>query len=253
LAILEDFFSLDWLFLIVIAPFIGSFLGVLATRVPKGQPAVRGRSACPTCGHQLAARDLIPVLSWVLQRRRCRYCGTAIDLFYPSIELGAVLIAAAASWRFSGWLLWVSCGLGWTLLLIAAIDYLCMVIPDKLTFPLIAAGLAVAYVADYDGIARHALGAAVGFLAFAGLGWFYRWFRGRDGLGLGDAKLLGASGSWVSITGLPSVVLLSAVAALLAVFMAALAGRQVYSDDKLPFGTYLCLGTYAVWLLGPLG
>jgi leader peptidase (prepilin peptidase)/N-methyltransferase len=251
LDILADILALDWLYLIVVAPFIGSFLGVVAMRVLSGESSIFGRSACPDCGHRLAARDLIPILSWVLQRRRCRHCGVKVEIFYPVIEIGALLIAVAASWRFSGWLLWLSCGFGWMLLLIATIDYLWMLIPDELVLPLIPAGLAVAYL-DGQSIASHVSGAAAGFLAFAAVSWLYRSLRRREGLGMGDAKFLAASGAWVSIAGLPSVVFMGGVAALLVVFVAALAGRQYSANDKVSFGSYLCLGTWLVWLFGPL-
>jgi leader peptidase (prepilin peptidase) / N-methyltransferase len=247
-----EFFPSDWLFLILAAPFIGSFLGVAATRFPTRESVVFGRSACPHCGHRLAARDLVPILSWILQRRRCRYCATPIELFYPLMEIGALLVAVSAAPLFSGWLLWASCGLGWTLLTIAAIDYRCMILPDELTLPLIPAGLGVSYLLDPDRIAGHAIGTVVGFVAFSIIGWLYRQIRGRDGLGMGDAKLLAASGAWVSTSGLPSVVFLSATTGLLVVIAAMLAGRRFSSNDKVPFGSYLCLGTWFVWLFGPL-
>ena len=244
-------FTLDWLFLIAIAPFIGSFLSVLATRIRDKRSVFFGRSVCPVCRHKLAARDLVPILSWVLQRRRCRYCGTTIAAFYPLMEVGSLLVAVCAAWQFSGWLLWITCFFGWILMLIAAIDYLWLVVPDELTLALIPAGVAVAYFGD-EAIEGHVLGAAAGFIAFAALASLYRWLRGRDGLGMGDAKLLGASGAWVSLVGLPSVVLLASVSALVGVFMASLAGRKLSSDDKVAFGTYLCFGTWLVWLLGPI-
>jgi leader peptidase (prepilin peptidase)/N-methyltransferase len=251
--VLVSFFSLDWLFLIFVAPFIGSFLGVVATRVPAGEPAILGRSVCPHCGHRLAPRDLIPILSWVLQRRRCRYCGATLEFFYPVMEISALLVAVTASWMFSGWLLWVSCGLGWALLTIAAIDHLWMILPDELTLPLIPAGLVVTYLFDPDRVVSHATGAGIGFLAFSVVAWLYRRLRGHDGLGMGDAKLLAASGAWISISGLPSVVFLGAAAALIVVLIAMLWGRRFSSYDAVPFGLYLCLGTWLVWLFGPLG
>lgn len=244
--------TLDWLFLIAIAPFIGSFLSVWATRIRDKRSIIFGRSVCPACQHKLATRDLMPILSWVFQRRRCRYCGTTIPALYPLMELGSLLVAVCAAWQFSGWLLWIACVFGWIMLLIAAIDYLWMVVPDELTLPLIPAGVAVPYLFGNEAVMGHVLGAAVGFVAFAALASLYRWLRGRDGLGMGDAKLLGASGAWVSIVGLPSVVLLASVSALVGVFMASLAGRKLSSDDKVAFGTYLCLGTWLVWLLGPI-
>lgn len=244
-------FSFDWLFLIIAAPFVGSFLAVVAARIPYGKLNLFGRSACPTCGHRLATIDLVPILSWMLQRR-CRYCAAPISLFYPLMEIGALLVTVSAALVFSGWLLWLSCVLGWTLLTIAAVDLRCMLIPDRLALPLIPAGLAVAYYEDPDSMAAYALGAGMGFLAFVVIGWLYRQIRGRDGLGLGDAKLLAASGAWVSISGLPSVVFLSAAIALLTVSTSVLMDRRISSADKVPFGAYLCLGTWLVWLFGPL-
>ena len=245
-------FPLDWLFLILAAPFIGSFLGVVVARLPAGGSVVFGRSACPQCGHRLAARDLVPILSWAVQRRRCRYCDAPIELMYPVMEIGALLVAVSAVPLFSGWLLWVSCGLGWTLLTLAAIDYRCLILPDELTLPLIPAGLGVAYLLNPDSIIGHAVGAGVGFAAFTVIAWLYRRIRGRDGLGMGDAKLLAASGAWVSTLGLPSVVFLGATTGLLTVIAGMLVGRRFSSNDKVPFGSYLCLGTWLVWLFGPL-
>ena len=79
--------------LLVSAPFIGSFLGVLVDRLPEGRSIVRPRSACDHCGRQLSARDLIPVVGWLLQRGRCRSCGAPIDKLYPILELASLLVA----------------------------------------------------------------------------------------------------------------------------------------------------------------
>ncbi|MBV9153097.1 MAG: prepilin peptidase, partial [Alphaproteobacteria bacterium] len=82
--------------LLVLAPFIGSFLGVLIRRVPEGRPIVAARSACEWCGAVLTARDLVPLISWLLLRGRCRRCGVPIGWFYPGIELAAFAVAAVA-------------------------------------------------------------------------------------------------------------------------------------------------------------
>ena len=96
------------------------------------------------------------------------------------------------------------------------------------------------------------IGVGAGFATFWVVALLYRWLRGREGLGLGDAKFLAASGAWVSFSGLPSVVFLGAATALLVVLGAMVAGRRFSSFDPLPFGLYLCLGTWLVWLFGPL-
>ncbi len=236
------------LLLILASPFIGSFLGVVASRLPKGDPVMLGRSACPACGHQLKARDLVPFLSWILQRRRCRYCGAEISVFYPAMEAGAVLVALSAAPLFSGWPLWVTCAFGWTLLTLAAIDFRYMILPDVLTLPLIPAGLALAYTLAPDSLLLHAIGAIGGYVVFVLVALAYRKLRGRHGLGMGDAKLLAASGAWVSALALPSVVFLGAITALLSVLVAMARGEQFSATDKMPLGAYLCLATWLVWL-----
>jgi leader peptidase (prepilin peptidase)/N-methyltransferase len=250
--VLEWSVLLNWLFPILAAPLIGSFVGVVAARFPHYMSALFGRSACPQCGHRLAAGDLVPILSWILQGRRCRYCDAPIEWFYPLIEVGAILVAVSAAGFFSGWLLWVSCAFGWALLTIAAIDYRWMILPNELTLPLIPAGLCVHFLLSPDHVASYVIGALAGFAAFSIISWFYHRIRGRVGLGGGDAKLLAASGAWVSTSGLPTVVFLAATTALLMVIAAMLVGRRFSSSDKVPFGTFLCLGTWLVWLVGPL-
>ena len=246
------FFALNWLFLPLAAPFVGSFLGVVAARFPDWQSVAFGRSACPECLHRLGVRDLIPIMSWLAQRRSCRYCRSPIETFYPLMEVAALLVAVSATLIFSGWLLWASCLFGWALLAIAATDQRFMLLPDELTLPLIPTGVAINYALDSTSLYSHTAGAFIGFLSFFFIAWAYRRFRGRDGLGEGDAKLLAASGAWVSVWGLPSVIFVSATAALVVAVAFGLARRKLTFADKVPFGTYLCLGTWVVWLFGPM-
>ncbi len=99
---------------------VGSFLALVVIRLPKGQPIVLGRSACPGCGHALGPAELVPVLSWLAQGRRCRACGARISAFYPAMEIAAAAIAATAAYWTSGVWLAVWCLAGWTLLALAA-------------------------------------------------------------------------------------------------------------------------------------
>src|SRR3546814_1883180 len=89
--------------MILVAPFIGSFLGVLVKRLPVGAPVLWGRSACPVCGHALGYADLVPVLSWLVQYARCRHCAARIDPFYPATELAALGVALWSAALSSGW------------------------------------------------------------------------------------------------------------------------------------------------------
>jgi len=108
---------------IVAAPVVGSFLGVVIERLPAGKPFVWGRSRCDACGHVLEPLDLIPFASWLLARGRCRYCRARLSVFYPLIELAALLAVIWAATATSGWRFPVSCVLGWALLVVAAIAW----------------------------------------------------------------------------------------------------------------------------------
>jgi leader peptidase (prepilin peptidase)/N-methyltransferase len=99
---------------------VGSFVGSLVLRVPRGEPVMLARSSCPHCGHQLTAIELIPVVSWIIQRRRCRNCDSRLSAFYPIVELLAGAVAVAAGSVLHG--LWIAAGCltGWGILALAA-------------------------------------------------------------------------------------------------------------------------------------
>ena len=240
-----------WL-VILIGLFIGSFLGVLIVRLPAGETVVRGRSRCPHCGRTLTARDLLPIVSWLLARGACRHCGARLGVFYPTTELAGAAVALWAATATSGWILVATCVLGWLLLALAVIDQRHMILPDALTMPLAALGIVVAVLLPAADPLDHVLGAVGGFAAFWLVALAYRATRGREGLGAGDAKLLAAAGAWVSWSGLPGVVLLGAVLALVTVLALRVAGRRQATAKPIPFGPYLCLATWCTWLYGPI-
>lgn len=244
--------SPETLLLILAAPCIGSFLGVVADRLPDRRPLFWSRSACAHCGKTLGIRDLLPIAGWLLNRGRCRHCGQAVSALYPAIEVMATLIALWSLALLPGWLAWASCGLGWTLLALSVIDAKRLILPDELTLPLIPAGLVVAWVIDPDRLPEHALAAAAGFLLVAAIAVGYRRLRGREGIGLGDAKLLAGAGAWVSWQGLPGVVLLAASAGLVGALFWRLRTGSLSPQQELPFGPYLAGGFWVIWLYGPI-
>src|SRR6478752_1170431 len=101
------------LLLFLLGLVVGSFLGVLVVRLPRREPVILARSACPHCGHELTATELIPVVSWLIQLRRCRTCKAKLSGFYPAIELAAAAIAIASGWLFSGFWIVAGCLAGW--------------------------------------------------------------------------------------------------------------------------------------------
>lgn len=238
---------------VILGPFIGSFLLAAALRYPAMTGFASGRSMCPACHSPIAARDLVPLLSWVCLKGRCRDCAARIGWHYPAVELAAAAIALWAATAMSGWLLWASCALGWALLALSLIDLRCYRLPDCLTLPALLAGLAVTHFAWPAALPAHLLGAVLGYAALAGLGWVYRVLRGRDGIGIGDAKLLAAGGAWLSWQALPGIVLTAAVLALLATLSVRLVRRAPLSAmTRVPFGPYLAAAIWLAWLYGPL-
>ena len=237
---------------IVVAPVVGSFLGVVVDRLPARRSIVFGRSACDCCGETLTARDLVPLVSYLARRGWCS-CGRArLSWFHPGIELAALAVALSAATVLSGWLLWASLGLGWALLTLAAIDSREFVLPDVIVLPLIPAGLLVAGAMEPALVAGHALGAVAGFAAFAAIAGIYRRARGREGLGLGDAKLLAAAGAWLGWQALPSVVVIAAASGLALALATALGGSKLAWTSRIAFGPHLALAFWLVWLLGPV-
>lgn len=240
---------MDWIWPLLLAPFVGSFLGVLIRRLPQGRLLHPARSVCEQCGSTIALADLVPIWSYVRLRGRCRACGAAIAAQHWQVELAAVAVAGSAV-LLEADPLWPICALGWTLLALAWIDWDCMLLPDVLTLPLVVAGLAVTWWEDAQLATEHALAAAFGYAAVMLLALGYRRLRGRDGIGEGDAKLVAALGAWVGLEGLPPVVVGAALIGLLAALVMMLRGRDVRATTPLPFGCCLALAGWIVVLAG---
>lgn len=172
------------------------------------------------------------------------------------VPLHMTLMAAAWGWAAvvvgEPWLATASAGLAFALVCLAAIDLACFRLPDRLTLPLLAAGLLVsAFLPDRPWL-DHLAGAAVGYLALAVLAWSYERWRGIEGLGLGDAKLLGAAGAWLGWRALPSVLLLASAIALAWVAVRWAGGARDLRRLRIAFGAPLALAIWIVWLYGPL-
>ena len=208
-----------------------------------------------------------------------------IELIPPALAGVLGLVAAALSARLPApesparptWRRWTAMGLasvllgvwsglavGWplavigaplavALLLIAVIDAEHFWLPNILTLPLGAAGLAASAFIGPGSFVDHLIGAVLGFAVLAGLAALYKRLRGRDGLGGGDARLLAAIGAWVGWAGLPSVVVWASLAGLSWVLARVVARRAPSLDTALPYGTYLAIGAWLTWLYGPLG
>lgn len=238
--------------LLALAPFVGSFLGVLIRRLPAGEPVAWARSTCESCGVTLSACDLVPVGSYLVLGGRCRACHAPIPIFHPVVELLTLGIAIWATLEVAvPARLWAGCILGWGLLALAWIDCQHLRLPDALTLPLVPLGLAVTLWLEPDRLVAHAAGAAIGYLLLRGFAGAHRHFRGHEGLGQGDAKLLAVAGAWVGWEALPIVVLLAAVFGIGAALAITLhRGSRLDGALVVPFGPSLSLALWLVWLHG---
>ncbi len=206
-------------------------------------------SHCPQCGHGLSWYENIPVVSFLLQRGRCRHCGTTIARQYPLVELGAALLAVTTVAVLGPGLQAAAVtALAWTLLALAVIDLREHLLPDVLTLPALWAGLLLAAAGFGPTPVDAIIGAAAGYGVLWLVAHGYRLLRGRFGMGGGDLKLLAVIGAWAGWQVLPLVLLLAAVPAALVGL--ALLARGHHRHTAIPFGPYLALGGWLVLLWG---
>lgn len=228
----------------------GSFIATLAIRWPEGRSAMRGRSACDGCGKTLRAAELVPVLSYLWQRGRCRSCGAAIRPSHLVTELLGLGIGVAAGVAAPGLEGVTGAVFGWLLLALAALDLAAFWLPNVLTGALAAVGLVVGLLTPFGpGLDDRLLGGALGLGGLWLVAMLYRRARGRHGLGGGDPKMLGAIGLWLGWYMLPFVLLFACVLGLAAVAGLMLLGRRVGATTRLPFGVLLAAGAFALWLV----
>lgn len=252
---------------------VGSFLNVVIHRLPKmlergwqeqcaelqGQtPAAapaynlwQPRSACPGCGHRIAALENIPVLSWLALRGKCSACKTAISARYPFVELAGGLLAAYAIWHFGPTLKGAAaCILLWTLIALTFIDADTQLLPDDLTLPLLWAGLAANLAGLFVPLADAVIGAIAGYLVLWSVYWLFKLIRGKEGMGYGDFKLLAALGAWLGWQMLPLVILLSSVVGA-TIGITLIVFRKRDHATPLPFGPYLAIAGAIALFAGP--
>jgi len=250
----------------VVGACTGSFINVVAWRLPREESLLWPGSHCPRCGTSLAWFENVPVLGWLLLRGRCRHCHRPIAARYPLVELltsglwVAMLLArpegmgaAPDPWLLvaAGWLL-----ASWLLPLVL-IDLDRLWLPEPLCrWGLVLGILVTAVVGLHQDpltarslVLQHLLAAAAGLLGFEALSALAEKLMGRPGLGLGDAKLAALMGAWLGPLGLGVAVALAVLAGALIGGFARLSGR-LGPGQPFPFGPFLAAAALAVWIGG---
>lgn len=242
---------------------VGSFLNVVIHRLPKmleqewqancaelrGETPAQAerltlshpRSRCPSCGHAITALENIPVISYLALQGKCRACKTRISARYPLVEILAAVLGGLSAWYFG--FSWAAAGalvFLWCLLALTFIDIDTQLLPDSITLPLLWLGLLLNLGGAYTDLSSAVIGAAAGYLALWSVYWLFKLATGKEGMGYGDFKLLGAIGAWLGWQQLPLTILLSSVVGAvlgLALIVLARRGREV----PMPFGPYLAI------------
>lgn len=222
----------------------GSFLTVVIHRVPRKESIVSPRSRCPGCGTEVAARDNIPVVSWLLLRGRCRHCGERISAEYPLTELATAGLFAAAGWFIEPlYAAGIVAAFLAVMLAVAMIDARHRVIPNRITYPAIPAFAAAILVGDLVDGGVEIVPALIGFAAYA-VPLFLLALAVPGGMGLGDVKLVAIIGLVLGAFGLRYV----AVAAALGIVgggvgaLLAMAILRYGRKQTIPFGPFLAAG-----------
>jgi leader peptidase (prepilin peptidase)/N-methyltransferase len=241
---------------------IGSFLNVVIHRLPlmmeqqlsrecheylgtaDTEAGVTGRfnlltpaSSCPVCGHRIRCVENIPVASFLFLRGKCAACGTAISWRYPAVEIvySMQLFAALA--------------FTWAMIPLFLIDYDRQILPDSITLPVLWLGLLCSLHGVFIDSHTSIIGAAAGYLSLWLVYHLFRLVTGKEGMGYGDFKLLGAIGAWVGWQSLPLVILFSSVVGA-AIGLALILAKGRDHNQPMPFGPFLAVAGWITLLWG---
>ena len=239
---------MNFLIIIVLGAIWGSFVNVCIYRLPKNKEIIIQSSFCPNCKKKIHWFDNIPILSFIFLWGRCRKCNKLISLRYLIVEfLGAI------SFLF----IYLNFGLTITTLLLMILAIFCIIIffidlkyfiiPDSLTFPLMIIGFVKSFdpnlnTSIFPNYINSLIGGIFGYLIIWLIIYFYKKIRRKEGMGLGDAKLLAAMGFWFGWAGIPFIIFISSSVALI-LTIPSLVNQTRKMSSKIPFGPHIIVGS----------
>ena len=250
--------------ILILGACIGSFLNVISLRLPRNKSFLKGRSKCPSCGKILEIRDLFPIFSWIFLKAKCRNCNEQISIRYPLVEICTSILFIFCMYSIgfnhpyeeslfviiSGWTL-IS-----LLMILTVIDLDEMILPNSITSIGTFLGLFLTLLYDLfinnsfpKIFTEHIIAYLIALFSMYLFGEIVRIIFGRPAFGNGDAKLFAMSGAWLGITGLEVTIVLSF---LFAGFFSiiGLVTRLIRRGEYIPFGPFISIATFLVWMLG---
>jgi len=226
---------------------VGSFLNVVAYRLPRGESVISPGSRCPSCGKPVKPYDNIPVLSWLLLRGRCRHCGEPISARYPLVEAAtAALWAAVVIVKHTAVSITLGLVLVTILVPITLIDLDTRKIPNKITAPAAVAAVVIGLALKPSGVVTQLIGGAAAGGAFLLIVLAY-----PRGMGMGDVKLAGVLGLYLGASVAPALFAAVLVGAVGGTLVMARVGVKQGRKTAVPFGPFMALGGVVGLLAGP--
>ena len=224
----------------------GSFANVCIYRLPLNKGVVSGRSYCPNCKKKIAWYDNIPIISYLLILAKCRKCKKKISFQYPLVELITIITFLTIYFIY---------GITMTTILLIIlflkfiiiffIDLKHFIIPNSLTFPMMVLGFIKSFdqnlISLFPNYFNSLLGGILGYGIIWSIIFFYKLTRNKEGMGLGDAKLLAVIGFWFGWIAIPFVIFSSSIVALISVTPSLLNKSKKFSSE-IPFGPYIIIG-----------
>ncbi|HET6831977.1 MAG TPA: prepilin peptidase [Solirubrobacterales bacterium] len=225
-------------FMALLGLIAGSFLSVVAHRVPLGESIIAPRSRCPSCGTQIAAYDNVPLFSYLALRGRCRHCDATVPATYPLLELGLAAIFVGILLRYPDDGIAIALGscLTATLAAITLTDLEHRLIPNRILLVSALVAVALLLAGDRDALVEHLLAAAIAFAVLFVVALAY-----PRGMGMGDVKLAGLMGLYLGKAVAPALLIGFAAGALFGLALIASRGAEA-RKQAVPFGPFLALG-----------
>ena len=245
---------MSYIIVFILGSIWGSFSNVCIHRLPDNKSVSRGRSYCPSCKKQIRWYDNIPIFSYVFLKAKCRDCSAKINVKYLLVEL---ICALSFVWFFYLFGLSLTTLLFFILsiffIIIFFIDLKHFIIPNELTFPLMAIGLLKSFDPNlnqylFPNFLNSLIGGVAGYIIIWMIIFIYKRLRNKEGMGLGDAKLLSAIGFWFGWISIPFILFFSSFIALV-LAIPSLMNKSKNLSSQIPFGPYLILGCVLYLLL----
>ena len=237
---------MEYLLAIILGAIFGSFANVCIHRLPLNKKISQGRSFCPKCKKKITWKDNIPILSYFFLNGKCRKCKKPISVQYLLVEIISAFIFTFLFYYFGlsiDFFLLVIFAM--FLLVIYFIDLKHFIIPDELTYPMMLLGFLKSFDPNLNTIIfpnflNSLIGGLFGYLLIWSIIFLYKQIRNKEGMGLGDAKLLAVFGFWLGWLSIPFIIFLSSILGLLYVIPSLIAKKRKLNSE-IPFGPYIII------------